>query len=61
MAMLPIGGNDGVLVCERRDGAGSHSLFTDVQMEKPVDLSELIQFRGPFLEASDPYHVSQQL
>ncbi len=30
-------------------------------MEKPVDLPELIQFRGPFLEAADTEHLPQQL
>lgn len=54
MAVLPIGGDNRVLIRERRNGAGSHGLFTDIQMEKTVDLSHLVQFCGPFLEAADP-------
>src|SRR5574340_269406 len=61
MAMFSVGGDDRVIVRERRDRPGGHGFFADIEVEEAADFPELIEFRRPFLEAADSEHLPQKL
>jgi hypothetical protein len=61
MAMLAVGGDDGVGRLERLHRADRHRLLADVEVKEAADLLLRVQLRALLLEAADPDHLPQEL
>src|SRR5260370_9842129 len=54
VTVIPISGDDVIIVAHGRDRTGDHGFLTDVKMAEPADLLRLILLAGAFFEAPDP-------
>lgn len=57
--MLAVGGDDGILGCQRLHHAHRIGFLADVKMQKAPDLLLAVKFGGTLLEAPDKLHLAQ--
>ena len=58
VAVVAIGGDDRVLVGDRRLHADHHGLLADVEMAEAADQAHAVELAGALLEAADQQHVA---
>src|SRR3989441_13180735 len=46
LAVLAVGGDDVIVVAQRRERADRHRLLSDVEMAEPTDLAQRVRLRG---------------
>jgi hypothetical protein len=61
MAVLAIGGDDGVLGRDRLDHADRVGLLADIEMQEAADLAGRIELGARLLEASDARHLPEEM
>jgi hypothetical protein len=60
VAMLSVGGDDGVVGGQRLHDADSISLLADVEVQKAADFFCAVKLGTPFLKAPDQDHLTEQ-
>src|ERR1700720_983846 len=60
VSVVAVGGDDVVIVPQKRDRADSDSLLARVKMEKATHFSQVVIFERGLLEPPDPEHLAQE-
>ena len=58
MAVIAVGGDDGVALLGRGLHADHHGLLADVEVAEAADQAHAVELAGLFLEAADQQHVA---
>src|SRR5581483_101757 len=58
MAVVAVGGDDGVALFGRRLHADHHGLLADIEMAEAADQAHAVELAGLLLEAADQQHVA---
>ena len=61
VAMIPVGGDDRIILVERGDGTDGNGLLADIEVAKTADLGLHESLGGLLLEPTDENHLAEQI
>jgi hypothetical protein len=61
MAMLAVGGDDGIFRLQRLHRANGDRFLADVEMNEAADLARGVKFDAFFFEAANAQHLFEQM